>query len=94
MMLHFKNGNGRALLYSYLKQLFTELHLRQFRGKEHRVIDPIARRMNTDPEQITDFLKQASALAKSKKIKRHQMGDLIRRLAEIRQAAGHGKQQG
>lgn len=92
--LHFKNGNGRALLQSYLKQLFTELHLRQFRGKEHRVIDPIARRMNTDPEEITDFLKQASALAKSKKIKRHQMGDLIRRLAEIRQAARHGKQQG
>lgn len=92
--LHFKNGNGRALLYSYLKQLFTELHLRRFRGKEHRVIDPIARRMKTDPEKITTLLKRASELAKSKKIKRHQMGDLIRRLAEIRQAARHGKQQG
>ncbi|MCA9022076.1 MAG: DUF4350 domain-containing protein, partial [Planctomycetaceae bacterium] len=92
--LHYKHGNGRALLYSYLKQLFTELHLRRFRGKEHRVIDPIARRMKSNPEEITAFLKQASELAKSKKIKRHQMGDLIRRLAEIRQAARHGKQQG
>ena len=92
--LHFKNGNGRALLYSYLKQLFTELHLRRFRGKEHRVIDPIARRMKTDPEKIAAFLKHVSQLSKSKKIKRHQMGDLIRRLAEIRQAARHGKQQG
>ncbi len=85
--LHYKNGNGRALLYAYVKQLFTELHLRHFRGEEHRVIDPIARRLKEDPQQIKAFLKQAAKVSKTKKINRPQMGDLIRKLSKIRQAA-------
>ncbi|WP_339732419.1 DUF4350 domain-containing protein [uncultured Gimesia sp.] len=91
--LHYKKGNGRFLLYAYVKQLFTQLHLRNFRGEEHRVIDPIARRMKKDPQQIKSFLKQAAKHTKSEKIDRHQMGDLIRQLSEIRQAAqpGHSK---
>lgn len=91
--LHYKKGNGRALLFSYIKQLFSELHLRQFRGEEHRIIDPLARRLNEDPEQISSFLKKAARIAKSKKVNRHQMGELIRKLSKIRQAAQPGKYQ-
>ncbi|MCA9014456.1 MAG: DUF4350 domain-containing protein [Planctomycetaceae bacterium] len=91
--IHYKKGDGRALLYAYVKQLFTQLHLRNFRGEEHRVIDPIARRMKEDPQQIKAFLKQAAKLTKSKKIDRHQMGDLIRKLSKIRQAAQPGQSQ-
>tara|TARA_R110002111_G_scaffold254461_2_gene320144 strand:- start:64140 stop:65375 length:1236 start_codon:yes stop_codon:yes gene_type:complete len=91
--LHYKNGNGRALLYAYVKQLFTELHLRHFRGEEHRVIDPIARRLQEDPQEIKAFLKQAAKLSKTKKINRQQMGDLIRKLSKIRQAAQPGRYQ-
>ncbi|WP_299467929.1 DUF4350 domain-containing protein [uncultured Gimesia sp.] len=91
--LHYKNGNGRALLYAYVKQLFTELHLRHFRGEEHRVINPIARRLQEDPQQIKAFLKQAAKLSKTKKINRQQMGDLIRKLSKIRQAAQPGHYQ-
>lgn len=91
--LHYKKRNGQALLYAYVKQLFTQLHLRNFRGEEHRVIDPIARRMKQDPQQIISFLKQAAKLTKTEKIDRHQMGNLIRKLSKIRQAAqpGHSK---
>lgn len=88
--LHYKNGNGRALLYAYVKQLFTELNLRHFRREEHRVIDPIARRMKKDPEQIKSLLKHAAKLSKSDKITRHELGDLIRKLAKIRQVAHPG----
>ncbi|MFK7776792.1 MAG: DUF4350 domain-containing protein [Gimesia sp.] len=88
--LHYKNGNGRALLYAYVKQLFTELNLRRFRGEEHRVIDPIARRMNEDPQQLKSFLKEAAKLSKSDKVTRHQMGELIRKLSKIRQVAQPG----
>jgi len=91
--LHYKNGNGRALLYAYVKQLFTELNLRRFRREEHRVIDPIARRMNEDPEQIKSLLKHAAKLSKSEKVTRQQMGDLIRKLAKIRQVAHPGSSQ-
>ncbi len=91
--LHYKKGNGRALLFSYIKQLFSELNLRNFRGEEHRIIDPIARRLDQDPQQIKTFLKQAAQIAKSKKVNRHQMGELIRKLSKIRQAAQPGKYQ-
>ncbi|QDT30113.1 hypothetical protein Enr10x_54730 [Gimesia panareensis] len=91
--LHYKKGNGRALLFSYIKQLFSELNLRHFRGEEHRVLDPIARRLQEDPQQIKTFLKQAAQIAKTKKVNRHQMGDLIRKLSKIRQAALPGKYQ-
>lgn len=91
--LHYKKGNGRFLLYAYVKQLFTQLHLRNFRGEENRVIDPIARRMNEDPEQIKLLLKQAAKMTKSEKVDRHQMGDLIRKLSRIRQAANPGHSQ-
>ncbi len=85
--LHYKNGNGHALLQAYVKQLFIELHLSQFRGEEHRVIDPIARRLNQDPQKIKSVLMQAANLSKSKNITRQQMGSLIRKLSKIRQAA-------
>lgn len=88
--LHYKKGNGRDLFYAYIKQLFTQLHFRSFRGEEHRVIDPIARRMKEDPEQIKSLLQQAAQLSKSEKIDRHQMGDFIRKLSKIRQAAQPG----
>ncbi|WP_187781877.1 DUF4350 domain-containing protein [Gimesia chilikensis] len=91
--LHYKKANGRALLFAYIKQLFSELNLRHFRGEEHRVLDPIARRLNEDPKQIKKFLKQAAQIAKSKKVNRHQMGELIRKLSKIRQAASPGKYQ-
>ncbi|MDF1742074.1 MAG: DUF4350 domain-containing protein [Gimesia sp.] len=88
--LHYKNGNGRALLYAYVKQLFTELNLRRFQGEEHRVIDPIARRLKEDPQKVKSFLKQAAKLSKSEKVSRQQLGDLIRKLSKIRQAAQPG----
>jgi hypothetical protein len=91
--LHYKKANGRALLFAYIKQLFSELNLRHFRGEEHRVLDPIARRLDEDPKQIKRFLKKAAQIAKSKKVNRHQMGELIRKLSKIRQAASPGKYQ-
>ena len=91
--LHYKKANGRALLFAYIKQLFSELNLRHFRGEEHRVLDPIARRLNEDPKQIKRFLKKAAQIAKSKKVNRHQMGELIRKLSKIRQAASPAKYQ-
>lgn len=91
--LHYKKANGRALLIAYIKQLFSELNLRHFRGEEHRVLDPIARRLDEDPKQIKRFLKKAAQIAKSKKVNRHQMGELIRKLSKIRQAASPAKYQ-
>lgn len=91
--LHYKKANGRALLFAYIKQLFSELNLRHFRGEEHRVLDPIARRLDEDPKQIKRFLKKAAQIAKSKKVNRHQMGELIRKLSKIRQAASPAKYQ-
>lgn len=88
--LHYKNGNGRALLYAYVKQLFTELNLRRFRGEEQRVIAPIARRLNEDPEEIKSLLKQAAKLSKSEKVTRQQMGDMIRKLSKLRQVSQPG----
>ncbi|QDU07213.1 DUF4350 domain-containing protein [Gimesia aquarii] len=89
--LHFKNGNAHALFRAYVKQLFTELHLRHFRGEEHRVIDPIARRLKQDPEKVKALLMKAAKLSNSKSITRHQMGSLIRKLSKIRRAAQPGR---
>lgn len=87
--IHYKAKNGRMLLYAYVKQLFTQLRLRNLRGEEHRVIDPIARRMNQDPQEVKSVLKQAAKLTRSEKVDRHLMADMIRKLAKIRQAAQH-----
>lgn len=89
--LHYKNGNGRALLYVYVKQLFLELNLRHLRGEEYRVLNPIARRLNQEPDQINLFLQQAVRISRSKEVNRHQMGSLIRKLSKIRRAAFHGR---
>ncbi len=54
------------------------------------MIDPIARRLNEDPQKVKSFLKQAAKLSKSEKVNRQQLGDLIRKLSKIRQAAQPG----
>lgn len=87
--LHYKSGNGHALLQAYVKQLFVELRLSHYRGEEHRIIDPIARRLKQDPQEVKTVLMQAAKLSKSQNITRHQMSNLIYKLAMIRQAAQH-----
>ncbi len=42
--LYWKSRDGHAVLKSYLRQLASQLKLKAFKGKEDRVLEPIARR--------------------------------------------------
>ncbi len=84
--LHYRSRDGTFALKSYLRQLHLELKMRMFKGKENRVLDPIAIRLKRKPEQIRKLMLHASRTARSEKVDRQTASHLIYQLSFIRQA--------
>ncbi|MDA1014021.1 MAG: DUF4350 domain-containing protein [Planctomycetota bacterium] len=85
--IYFRAHDAASALRLYLKQLVGELKLRSHKGREERVLAPIAARMGRDPQQLLKVLRAANELRRDPKLDRRTAAQLIRRLAQIRHAA-------
>lgn len=83
----FKTGDGSAALRAYLRQLFAELKMKMHRGREERVIEPLAYKLGKDPELIKRLLQRAVKASKQPELDRRQAAHLLRQLSVIRRAA-------
>jgi hypothetical protein len=59
-ILNYKTKNGAEALRSYLKQLYSELRLKSFRGRENQILEPIAVRMGTSTQEVKKLLRSAT----------------------------------
>ena len=85
--LYYKSKNGRAALRQYLKQLVAELRLKSFKGKEARILEPIAVRMGRSTAEIRQVLLRATKLMRVSNLNRKTAAEFIHKLSVIRQAA-------
>lgn len=86
-LLHYKSREGGAALRSYLRQLIAELKLKTHRGREERVLEPIARRLGRPTGDVRRLLAASTRAARSTNLERRTAARLIRNLSVIRRAA-------
>ena len=84
---YWKSHDGRPALKAYLRQLSSSLKLKTFRGKEDRVLEPIARRGGRTTADVRQDLQQAFQAVRKKRLDRREAARLIRRLALVRRDA-------
>ncbi len=89
--LIFRQRDAAHPLKIYLRQLVGELRLREHRGNERRVLEPIAMRMGMPLDQVLSLFQQSTAAVKTKNLDRRVAAKLIARLARVRAAARSGK---
>jgi len=85
--LYWKSQDGLAVLKAYLRQLTSRLRLKTFRGKEDRVLEPIARRSGRSVASLRADLQAAYQAVRSKRVDRRTAARLIRQLSLIRRDA-------
>lgn len=85
--LMFRKKNGSHPLRIYLRQLINELGLKSHKGRERRILEPVALRMGIRVEDLIDTFKQAAAAARSNRCEKKSAARLIHKLAQIRAAA-------
>jgi hypothetical protein len=86
--LYYKAHHSKGVLREYLEQLRTELRLRFSRGHAERALRPIADRARMSVEEVQRLLAAAEASAGRPRLTRREAAFFIRRLAQLRQAAG------
>ncbi|QDT36310.1 DUF4350 domain-containing protein [Stratiformator vulcanicus] len=91
--LHYRQGDGRRLLIRYREALISDLKLRRLKGREDRVLAPIADRMNSSVADVRAVFRETGSNAKAPR-DRAAAARLIRRLAEVREASGRPTPQG
>lgn len=89
--LHFKSRDGTAALRAYLRQFFAELNLKAYKGREDRVIEPIAVRLGKSVEAVRKLFRNASKAARNTELNRRDAAAVIRKLAIVRRAARRQK---
>lgn len=85
--LLFASREGSYPLKLYLRQLIQELGLKKHRGRERAVLEPIARRMNIDVEDLVKLFKEAAEAARSGDCDAKQSANFIRSLSRVREAS-------
>jgi len=85
-VLLYRTGDGAAALRAYLRQLFGELKLKSYRGREDRVIEPLAHRLGKSPEAVKRVLQRAVKASKAPQVDRREAAYMLRQLAVIRRA--------
>lgn len=85
-VLLYRSGDGAAALRAYLRQLFGELKLKSYRGREDRVIEPLAHKLGKSPEAVKRVLQRAVKASKSPHVDRRTAAYMLRQLAVIRRA--------
>ena len=86
-LLNYRSKNAARALRGYLRELFAELKLKSFRGREDRVLEPIAVRMGLPLESLRNELRAAVKASRTKTLERKQAAAVIRRLSRIRAAS-------
>lgn len=92
--LLYRTRDGTAALRAYLRQLFGELNMKMHRGREERVIEPLAYKMGKDPELLKRLLRRAVKASKVKRLDRRIAAQLLRQLAIVRRAAQQSASRG
>lgn len=85
--LHFRTRNGRMVVQAYLQQLVHELQLNGYPGREERVLEPLAVRLQTTSQHLLRLLRSIQKQSREDVTSRRESAEQIRRLARIRQAA-------
>jgi len=83
--LLFASREGSYPLKLYLRQLIQELGLKKHRGRERAVLEPIARRMNIDVEDLVKLFKEAAEAARSGDCDSKKSANFIRKLSRVRE---------
>jgi len=81
--------NSRAGSYAlklYLRQLIQELGLKQHRGQERRILEPIAWRMEVSIDSLIKLFKDAAKEARRGNCQASKAAELIERLSQVRAA--------
>ncbi|MFQ5732491.1 MAG: DUF4350 domain-containing protein [Planctomycetaceae bacterium] len=86
-LLLFRAGDGTTALRAYLRQLFAELKMKAHKGREDRVIDPLAHRLGKSSDSIKRLLQRAVQATKTETLDRREAAYLLRQLAVVRRAA-------
>lgn len=85
--LMFRKKNGSHPLRIYLRQLIHQLRLKSNKGRERRILEPIAMRMGVPVEELIGTFKQSAAAARSNRCEKKSAARLIHKLSQIRAAA-------
>ncbi|MGH7127827.1 MAG: hypothetical protein ACREIV_04625, partial [Planctomycetaceae bacterium] len=85
--LYYRTRDGAGALKPYLNQLVHELKLKTHKGREDRVLEPVARRLGKRLETVRKLLQRANNASRVPKLDRATAAEFIRRLALVRQAA-------
>ncbi len=86
-LLSFRTGDGQWALRAYLRQIIGELRLKTHKGKETRVLGPIARRLNTSEDSLRNLFRRATTALRERNVDRRVAAEFIQRLARVRRAA-------
>lgn len=85
--LYFQRRNGAHPLRVYLKQLIDELNLKQFKGRERQVLEPLAMKLGHPTEELFDLFKEAAQAVRSNFIDKKTAARMILQLSQVRHAA-------
>jgi hypothetical protein len=85
--LYFQRRNGAHPLRVYMKQLIEELRLKQFKGRERQILEPLALRMGCPVEELFALFKEAAQAVRSNFVDKKTAARLIVNLSQVRQAA-------
>ena len=86
-ILLYRRTNGTEVLRAYMQQLVFDLKLRYMKGREDRVLAPIARRLGITTQHLRDEFRTVRDLVQSGQVNRQTAALWIRRMAIVRQAA-------
>lgn len=84
--LLYNGRQGSHALKLYFRQLILELGLKSHKGRERRILEPIAVRMNRPVDDLVNLLGETAKAIRSNQCDRQTAADLIKRLSEIRAA--------
>ena len=90
-MLYYRSNSGNKVVKVYARELLKKLKLRSNKGREERVLAPVAVKLDRTTENILEYIHKVARTIKQSKIGRNVAGDIIHQLSIIRQAADKRK---
>lgn len=85
--LYFQRRNGAHPLRVYLKQLIDELNLKQHKGRERQVLEPLAMKLGRPTQELFELFKEAAQAVRSNFIDKKTAARMILQLSQVRHAA-------
>jgi hypothetical protein len=82
--LHFRAGTGARAVAAYLEYWRAEMHLAGAASTQQHQIAVIARRAGSEPHDVAQLLRVASAVAQQQGVTAAQATHIIRELSQIK----------